>query len=63
MTKQTEIRITTLSENTANRGCLGEWGLSMFVEVGGTRVLFDTGGGRTLIPNAEKLGVDLAAVD
>jgi 7,8-dihydropterin-6-yl-methyl-4-(beta-D-ribofuranosyl)aminobenzene 5'-phosphate synthase len=38
-----EVRITTLSENTAGYGFLGEWGLSILVETNGTRVLVDTG--------------------
>lgn len=38
-----EIRITTLSENTANYGFIGEWGLSILVEVDGTRILVDIG--------------------
>ena len=33
------IRITTLSENTANYGFLAEWGLSILVEVDGLRIL------------------------
>ena len=40
-----EVKITTLSENTASAGCLGEWGLSMFVEADGKKILFDTGVG------------------
>jgi len=58
-----EIKITTLSENTASAGCLAEWGLSMLVEVDGLRVLFDTGAGIAAVHNAQLLGVDLLAVD
>ena len=32
-----EIRITTLSENTATIGFLAEWGLSMLVEADGQK--------------------------
>jgi len=39
-----EIKVTTLSENTAKAGFLAEWGISMLVEVDGMKVLFDTGG-------------------
>jgi len=35
-----EIRITTLSENTANYGFLAEWGLSILVEADGARIRF-----------------------
>jgi 7,8-dihydropterin-6-yl-methyl-4-(beta-D-ribofuranosyl)aminobenzene 5'-phosphate synthase len=58
-----EIKITTLSENTAGGGCLAEWGLSVLVEADGQKVLFDTGSGVAAVHNAQLLGVDLAAVD
>ncbi len=58
-----EIKITTLAENTAGAGVLGEWGLSMLVEADGQKILFDTGGGRAAVPNAELMKVDLADVD
>ncbi|MCK4274333.1 MAG: MBL fold metallo-hydrolase [Dehalococcoidales bacterium] len=58
-----EIKITTLSENTAGPGALGEWGLSMLVEADGMKILFDTGGGIAAVHNAELMRVDLAAVD
>jgi 7,8-dihydropterin-6-yl-methyl-4-(beta-D-ribofuranosyl)aminobenzene 5'-phosphate synthase len=58
-----EIKITTLAENTAGPGTLGEWGLSMVVEADGQKILFDTGGGVAAVANAELMKVDLAAVD
>lgn len=58
-----EIRVTTLSENSANMGLLGEWGLSMLVEVDGRKLLFDTGAGLAIIHNAQRLKVDLSDVD
>lgn len=59
-----EIKITTLSENTASiGGYLAEWGLSMLVEVDGSKVLFDTGAGIAAVHNAQLMGIDLAAVD
>jgi 7,8-dihydropterin-6-yl-methyl-4-(beta-D-ribofuranosyl)aminobenzene 5'-phosphate synthase len=58
-----EIKITTLSENTAGGGCIAEWGLSMLIEADGQKVLFDTGSGVAAVYNAQLLGVDLAAVD
>jgi 7,8-dihydropterin-6-yl-methyl-4-(beta-D-ribofuranosyl)aminobenzene 5'-phosphate synthase len=58
-----EIKITTLAENTAGAGALGEWGLSMLVEADGQKILFDTGGGMAAVPNAELMKVDLAEVD
>ena len=58
-----EIKITTLSENTAGAGALGEWGLSMLVEADGQKILFDTGGGMSAVPNAENMRIDLAEID
>ena len=58
-----KIRITTLSENTADHGCLAEWGLSMFIEADGVKILFDTGAGIAAVHNAQLFGIDLATVD
>ena len=58
-----KIKITTLSENTADLGFLAEWGLSMFIEADGQKILFDTGAGIAALSNAPLLGVELAAVD
>ena len=58
-----EIKITTLSENTAGMGGLAEWGLSMLVEADGQKILFDTGSGTAAVHNADLMGIDLAAVD
>jgi 7,8-dihydropterin-6-yl-methyl-4-(beta-D-ribofuranosyl)aminobenzene 5'-phosphate synthase len=56
------INITTLTENTANFGYLGEWGLSVFLEVDGVNILFDTGLGGSAAHNAHLLGIDLRSV-
>ena len=58
-----EIKITTLSENTANYGLLAEWGLSILVEVDGLRILLDTGLSFSARHNAQFLGVDLSNID
>jgi len=58
-----EIKITTLSENSADLTCLAEWGLSMLVEADGMKVLFDTGAGVAAVHNAHLMGVDLSSVD
>lgn len=58
-----EIKITTLAENTAEMGYLAEWGLSMFIEADGVKVLFDTGMGIAAVHNAQLLGIDLGTVD
>ena len=58
-----EIKITTLAENAAEMGYLAEWGLSMFIEADGKKVLFDTGMGVAAVHNARLLGIDLSTVD
>ncbi len=58
-----KVKITTLSENTAGTGCLGEWGLSMFVEADGKKILFDTGGGFSAVYNANLMGVNLTTAE
>jgi len=57
-----EIRITTLSENTANYGFLGEWGLSILVEADGQKILMDTGMGLSTVHNADRMGIDLTGI-
>lgn len=58
------VDITVLVENMAGNGTeLGEGGLSFLVETGNHRILFDTGGGQTLLGNARSLGVDLSKID
>jgi 7,8-dihydropterin-6-yl-methyl-4-(beta-D-ribofuranosyl)aminobenzene 5'-phosphate synthase len=59
-----EVKLTTLSENTADSvGLLAEWGLSILVEVDSYKVLLDTGLGISAAYNAAILGIDLSAVD
>ena len=58
-----EIRITTLSENTANYGFIAEWGLSILVEVDGVRILLDTGLSFSAVHNAQLMGVGLSTID
>jgi 7,8-dihydropterin-6-yl-methyl-4-(beta-D-ribofuranosyl)aminobenzene 5'-phosphate synthase len=58
-----KIRLTTLSENTANYGFLAEWGLSILVEVDGMRVLMDTGLSFSAVHNAQLMKIDLATID
>ena len=59
-----KINITVLVENTIRRaGLLAEHGLSLLIEAGGKRVLFDTGQGMALLHNARALGVKLHELD
>jgi len=60
------MRITTLIENDPleGRGDLtAEFGLSLHVETGDQRILFDTGTTGVFAQNAKTLGIDLPAVD
>ena len=58
------IKLTTLAENTTGRvGLLGEWGLSVLVEVDNYKVLLDTGLDISAAFNAVVMGIDLHAVD
>lgn len=56
-------KITFLVDNRAEKPFFSEHGLSMLLEIGGKRLLFDTGQGKTLFHNAEKLGVSLSGLD
>ncbi|WP_199226889.1 MBL fold metallo-hydrolase [Opitutus sp. ER46] len=56
--------ITVLAENTARgAGMLGEHGLAYWIDTGAHRVLFDTGQGMVLQPNAARLRIDLSRAD
>ena len=58
------MKLIVLMENTAARDDLScEHGLSLYIEAAGLRILFDAGQTTAFADNAEKLGVDLRAVD
>lgn len=58
-----QLEIATLSENTANYGFIGEWGLSIFIEADGKRILMDTGMTASVTHNAAALGINLSTID
>ena len=54
------MKLTVLSENAVlYPGLEGEFGLSVYLEEGDTRLLFDAGERDACLRNAEKLGIDL----
>ena len=56
--------IKTLVENNAISPEFNtEHGLSLYIETGGTKLLFDMGASGLFLENARKLGVDIAEVD
>ena len=59
------LKVTILVENTVGYpiGLLAEWGLSMLLDFGDERILFDTGEQGNLVNNAQILGHDLRQVD
>lgn len=57
-----EVRITTLMENTAYYGFIGEWGLSILIEAEGKKILVDSGPSISTVHNAERRGIDLTGL-
>jgi 7,8-dihydropterin-6-yl-methyl-4-(beta-D-ribofuranosyl)aminobenzene 5'-phosphate synthase len=63
--KNAFLKLAVLSENTVgtSQGIVGEWGLSIFIEVNGMRILFDTGERGSLLNNAAAMGIDLKSME
>ncbi len=61
--KPADVRITILVDNRADVGLVEEHGFSLWIEAGGLRILFDTGQGGALGPNADTLGIDVGRAD
>ena len=59
------MKVTVLIENTApeESGLAFEHGLSLYLEYNGHKILLDSGSSGDFADNAEKLGVDLSAVE
>ncbi len=57
------ITLTVISDNSAKDGLVTEFGLSLYLDTGKFRLLFDTGGGTALTGNAGKLGIDFNKTD
>jgi len=57
------MKISVLVENHSGETCTGEHGLSLFIEWGDLKVLFDTGSSALFIKNAVKMGLDIHATN
>lgn len=58
------MRVVFLSENKTEIGnCRAEWGLSIYIEADGKKILFDTGASDMFYETAEKRDVNLADVE
>ena len=58
------MKIISLLENTSSQPKLTpKHGLSLYIETGHKKILFDTGPDHTFIENARKLNVDLSTID
>lgn len=57
------MRATVVVDNRKSGTLRGEWGLCIYIEYGEKKILLDTGASELFAENAEKLGLDLAAVD
>ena len=57
------MKIKILTDNKAKEGLSGEWGLSVYIEHKGKKLLLDTGASPLFAKNAEKCNVDLSAVE
>lgn len=57
------MKITVLVENQSHCGLKAVHGLSLYIETAKHKLLFDLGPDKTLLENAEKLGVEPGRVD
>jgi len=52
------LKITVVVDNTASRNVLAEHGLAYYIEVDSKRIFFDSGQGKVIEHNCDKLGID-----
>jgi len=59
--KDVWLKLAVISENTVgtSRGIMGGCGLSIYIEAGGMKILFDTGESGVLLNNADMMGIYL----
>lgn len=57
------MRLTILVDNNASKNLRAEWGLSVFIEAEGQKVLFDLGASDLFLQNADHLKLDVLDSD
>lgn len=57
------LTATVLIDNIAAEPLVSEWGLAVYIEHNGRRLLLDAGSTGAFAENAERLSIDLSAVD
>lgn len=57
------MKLTVLIDNIPKDDLVGEWGLSIYIEVSGHKILLDSGTSGKFADNAKALGIDLSSVD
>lgn len=57
------MKIIILTDNKAANNLRGEWGLSLYIEHEGRKILLDTGASPLFARNAEKSDIDLSQVE
>lgn len=57
------MKATILIDNLTKGALVPEWGLSIYIEYNGHKILLDTGASGCFARNAENLGIDLASVE
>ena len=58
-----KLEMKVLIDNLAEAPLVGEWGLSILIDVDDRKILLDTGASGLFAQNAERLGIDLGSVD
>lgn len=57
------MKATVLVDNIQNDSLKGEWGLSIYIEYEGKKILLDAGASGLFVTNADKLGISLKDID
>ena len=57
------MKATVIVDNIANGSIKGEWGLCIYIENEGKKILLDSGGSNLFAKNANSLGINLEDVD